>query len=114
MVTALPESEEPVVPVVPDEDEPEDLLDEHAERARDAARPVAAMMARRFTWGSTFVERVRVEDFRSYRCGNGPHANHEWPSGIDQRALRYRPVIEPSSGNPAKSGHKGANSGLEK
>jgi hypothetical protein len=43
MVTGLEE--------LSDVDEPpEDLLEEHADRARDAARPVAARRARRFTW----------------------------------------------------------------
>jgi hypothetical protein len=45
IVTGLDE-----LPVFEDDDPPEDLLEEHADRARDAARPVAARMARRFTW----------------------------------------------------------------
>jgi len=43
MVTGLDESPE-------DEEELEDLLEEHADRARAAARPVAATVTRRFTW----------------------------------------------------------------
>jgi len=44
MVTGL-EEDEPAV-----EELPEDLLEEHADRATDATRPVAARRARRFTW----------------------------------------------------------------